>query len=120
MSQVVPPSKDEGPPTGAEGFITDGFPAPGLPRTQRHITGHNGEGKSVFLITDSGSHQRVMGESQAVANILYSTKDTPIECNGDVDIKFAQETEVSSPSPRTVVSTIAVHRNCDHDGLSLT
>ncbi|KAK7228258.1 hypothetical protein V2G26_000428 [Clonostachys chloroleuca] len=84
---------DGGPPKGAEGYITDGFPAAGLPRTQRHITGHDTEGKSVFLVTDCGSHHRNMGDNQAVANILYSTKETPIECNGDADIKFAEETE---------------------------
>lgn len=86
------------PPTGAIGFVTDGFPAPGLTRTRRHITGHNEEGKSVFLTTDSGDHHRVMGEQQAVANILYSTMETPIELNGNVDIQHAKEHEVSCPS----------------------
>ncbi|RYO96327.1 hypothetical protein DL764_007493 [Monosporascus ibericus] len=90
---ATPPTVPEGAPTGAEGFITDGFPAAGLTRTQRHITGHNSEGKSVFLTTDCGSHHRVMGVQQAVANILYSTQQTPIDINGDVDIKAAQENE---------------------------
>ncbi|CAH0054702.1 unnamed protein product [Clonostachys solani] len=86
---------DGGTTLTTKGYITNGFPAAGLPRTQRHITGHDTEGKSVFLVTDCGSHHRNMGDNQAVANILYSTKETPIECNGDADIKFAQETEAS-------------------------
>uniref|UniRef100_A0A0B7K9C6 Uncharacterized protein n=1 Tax=Bionectria ochroleuca TaxID=29856 RepID=A0A0B7K9C6_BIOOC len=91
---------DGGTTLTTKGYITDGFPAAGLPRTQRHITGHDTEGKSVFLVTDCGSHHRNMGDNQAVANILYSTKETPIECNGDADIKFAEETEASYiPSP---------------------
>ncbi|KAI1405139.1 hypothetical protein F4819DRAFT_494345 [Hypoxylon fuscum] len=81
------------PRSRAIGFVTDGFPAPGLTRTRRHITGHNEEGKSVFLTTDSGDHHRVMGEQQAVANILYSTMETPIELNGNVDIQHAKEHE---------------------------
>ncbi|TVY83917.1 hypothetical protein LSUE1_G001016 [Lachnellula suecica] len=66
------------------------FPAPGLRRTVRNITGHDAEGKEVFLSTDSGDHHTIMGEEQAVANILYSTHETPVELNGDVDIKYAK------------------------------
>ncbi|KAJ2976921.1 hypothetical protein NUW58_g7968 [Xylaria curta] len=75
VSEVKPKSvtsQDEGPPTGAEGFITNGFPAADLRRTQRHITGHNANGQSVFLITDC---------------------ETPIECNGNADMRFARENE---------------------------
>lgn len=82
----------------AAGFITSTFPAPGLPRIQRHITGHDEEGKSVFLSTDDGDHFRVMGEKQAVANIIYSTQETPIELNGNADIQKAAEKEVRKPS----------------------
>lgn len=71
------------------------FPAPGLRRSVRHITGHNAEGKGVFIKTDCGDHHRVIGNDQALANIIYSTKETPVEMNGDVDLKFALETEVS-------------------------
>lgn len=78
----------------AAGFITNGFPAPGLTRIQRHITGHDDQGKSVFLSTDSGEHYRVMGEKQAVANIIYSTQETPVELNGNIDIQKAKEAEV--------------------------
>ncbi len=35
-----------------------------------------------------------MGEKQAVMNIIYSTKETPVDLNDDVDIKFAKENEV--------------------------
>ncbi|RDW91782.1 hypothetical protein BP5796_01176 [Coleophoma crateriformis] len=76
------------------GYIADGqFPAPGLPKVVRHITGHNSEGKSIFLSTDCGAHHRVMGEKQAVANILYSTKETPVDLNGDHDIEYAAQNE---------------------------
>ena len=75
------------------GYVST-FPAPGLRRTVRHITGHNAEGKGVFIQTDCGDHHRVIGNEQALANIIYSTKDTPVEMNGDVDLKFAKENEV--------------------------
>jgi hypothetical protein len=81
------------PPPGA-GYVTTDFPVAGLSRVVRHITGHDGEGRSVFLSTDCGDHHRVMGEEQAIANIIYSTDRTPIELNGDVDIKYAKENEV--------------------------
>ena len=78
----------------AHGYIAQGFPAPGLPRTVRHITGHDAEGKAVFLSTDCGDHHLIMGEQQALANILYSTHETPVDINGDVDIKYAKENQV--------------------------
>lgn len=86
---------DGGPSDVGAGYVSE-FPAPGLPRTVRHITGHNTEGKSVFLKTDCGDHHRIMGEQQAVANILYSTVQTPVDVNGDVDIKQAEEHEVNA------------------------
>lgn len=82
--------------TGGVDFVTDGWPAPGLPKTQRFITGHDSNGKSYFVTSDHGDHHRVMGEKQAVANILYSTQETPAELSGDGDIKFAKENEVCS------------------------
>lgn len=51
----------------------------------------------MFLSTDIGDHHRTLGEKQAIANIIYSTKETPVELNGDHDIEFARSTEVSSP-----------------------
>lgn len=78
----------------AKGFITDGFPAPGLRKTQRLITGHGADGKGHFIFTDNGDHHRVMGEQQAVAVIPYSTKDNPVDLNEDVDVAFARENEV--------------------------
>ncbi|TRX91637.1 hypothetical protein FHL15_007419 [Xylaria flabelliformis] len=80
-------------PTAGAGYIVGGFPAPGLRRTVRHITGHDDNGKSVFLKVDCGDHHRIMGNNQAIANILYSTKETPVDVNGDVDIKYAAENE---------------------------
>ncbi|KAI1170033.1 hypothetical protein F4777DRAFT_592255 [Nemania sp. FL0916] len=64
-----------------------------LRRTVRHITGHDSKGQSVFLSTDCGDHHRIMGNNQAIANIIYSTKETPIKVNGDVDINYAKEHE---------------------------
>ena len=80
--------------TAAVGFITEGFPAPGLRKTQRLITGHGEDGKGHFLATDAGDHHRVMGEGQAVAAIPYSTNENPVDLNGNVDITFAMENEV--------------------------
>ncbi|OQE10141.1 hypothetical protein PENFLA_c090G05285 [Penicillium flavigenum] len=80
--------------TAAINFITEGFPAPGLRPTQRLITGNKEEdGKGHFLVTDNGDHHRVMGENQAVANIIYSTNENPVDLNDDKDIKYAQENE---------------------------
>lgn len=85
----------EGPGGAGSGYITSGFPAPGLRRTVRHITGYNSEGKSVFLGTDCGDHHRIIGDQQALANIIWSTTETPVDINGDADIKHAKENEVS-------------------------
>ncbi|KFA67228.1 hypothetical protein S40285_06292 [Stachybotrys chlorohalonatus IBT 40285] len=74
-------------------YVHSGFPAPGLRQINRHITGHNDDGKSVFLSTDNGDHHRIMGEKQAVANILYSTQETPVQLNGNVDIEKASKEE---------------------------
>ncbi|KAL3477603.1 hypothetical protein BJX99DRAFT_225812 [Aspergillus californicus] len=95
MSESAAPEAPEAPaaPPAGAGYVFNGFPAPGLRKTVRHITGHNKQGQSVFFSTDCGAHHRVMGEQQAVANILYSTKETPVDMNDDVDIKYAAEVE---------------------------
>lgn len=85
------------PPNPAIGYVQTTHPVQGLPRVVRHITGHNKEGKSVFLSTDVGDHHRVLGEKSAIANIVYSTCEVPVELNGDVDVKYARENEVCSP-----------------------
>ncbi|KAI1120191.1 NAD(P)-binding protein [Nemania abortiva] len=69
------------------------FPAPGLRQIFRHITGLNEKGESIFLGSDHGDHHRIMGEQQAVANILYSTQETPVELNGNADIEKARAQE---------------------------
>jgi hypothetical protein len=76
------------------GYIINGFPAPGLTNTVRHITGHDSEGKTVFLTTDNGDHHKIMGDNQAVARILYSTQETPVDLNEMADLKKAKESEV--------------------------
>lgn len=83
-------------------YVKDGFPAPGLPRTVRYITGHNAEGKGVFLVSDAGDHHRKMGADQALANILYSTTETPVDFNDDKDIKQAMENEVRFALPQHI------------------
>ncbi|KAI0886287.1 uncharacterized protein GGS22DRAFT_179189 [Annulohypoxylon maeteangense] len=75
------------------GYQTESFPAPGLRQIFRHITGHNDQGDSVFLQSDHGEHCRLMVEKQAVANILYSTWETPVELNDNVDVQKAKEQE---------------------------
>ncbi|KAJ8119175.1 hypothetical protein ONZ43_g3833 [Nemania bipapillata] len=83
----------EHPSKPAAGFITQDFPAPGLKRIQRHITSFDEHGKSIFLPTDCGEHHRVMGEGEALANIIYSTRETPVDINEEVDISKAKEKE---------------------------
>lgn len=88
---------DPSPPLTGAGTVTTEWPVAGLSRVMRHITGHNVEGKSVFVSTDYGDHHRVIGEKQAIGNIIYSTNVTPIELNDDIDIKYAKENEVGVP-----------------------
>ena len=80
--------------TAAIDFITNGFPAPGLRECKRLITGHGEDGKGHFLVTDTGDHHRVMGQNQAIASILYSTTENPVDLNGDVDVEYAKKNEV--------------------------
>ncbi|KAK6210527.1 hypothetical protein LQW54_006135 [Pestalotiopsis sp. IQ-011] len=77
----------------AEGYVQTPHPVQGLPRVVRHITGHDAQGKSVFLATDIGDHHRELVNKSAIANIIYSTHKHPVELSGDVDLKFAQENE---------------------------
>jgi len=81
-------------PYGPDGidFIKE-FPAPGLRKAERHITGYNEEGKGVFIKDDHGDHHRLMGANQAVQNIIYTTKDNPVELNNDEDLKYARDNE---------------------------
>jgi hypothetical protein len=78
----------------AEGYVVTPHPVQGLPRVVRHITGHNAEGKSVFLSTDVGDHHRELVNKSAIANILYSTREHPVNLNGGVDVKYSHENEV--------------------------
>jgi len=91
-------------PTEAELLSTSAgyvqtFPAPGLRRTIRHVTGHNAEGKGIFMTTDCGEHHRIIGNEQALANIVYSTKETPVDLANDADLKYAKENEVRRELP---------------------
>lgn len=81
----------------AEGYVRPVDSVQRLPRVVRHITGHNPEGKSVFLSTDSGNHHRELFDKTAIANIIYSTNQHPVELKNGVDIKYTHENEVSTP-----------------------
>ncbi|CAH0046850.1 unnamed protein product [Clonostachys solani] len=79
-------------PTKASiGYANHDFPIAGLRRVQRNITTFDKEGKSVFLSADGGDHQHVMGDKQAIQMIMYSTRETPVNLNGDVDVEKAAE-----------------------------
>ncbi|MCJ1327605.1 hypothetical protein MMC10_004276 [Thelotrema lepadinum] len=77
----------------AKGYVQTPHPVQSLPPVVRHITGHNAEGKSVFLSTDGGDHHRELVNKSATANIIYSTNQHPVELNGGEDIKYAHENE---------------------------
>ncbi|KAK8067436.1 cupin domain-containing protein [Apiospora saccharicola] len=77
----------------AEGYVRTSHPIQGLPRVVRHITGVNTEGKSVFLSTDTGDHQKELVKKSGLANILYTTREHPVDLNGDADVKYARENE---------------------------
>ncbi|KAI1456527.1 hypothetical protein F4805DRAFT_475858 [Annulohypoxylon moriforme] len=74
-------------------YYVNSFPAPGLRQIVRHITGNTANGQSRFLSSDHGEHYRFMVENQAVANIIYSTRETPVDLNGDADVVKAHEEE---------------------------
>ncbi|CCC06309.1 hypothetical protein SMACR_00524 [Sordaria macrospora] len=76
------------------GYYVESFPAPGLRQIVRHITGLNEQGDSVFLHSDHGDHHRFMVQNQAISNLLYSTQETPVDLNNNVDIQKAKEKEV--------------------------
>jgi hypothetical protein len=85
------------------------FPAPGLRNPQRILTGHDKEGKSVFIQvcfrqvckhgiieltsfqTDHGYHGAPMLGGAAAQTIMYSSDSNPIELTGDVDLEFLKK-----------------------------
>ncbi|KIA75508.1 hypothetical protein HK57_00007 [Aspergillus ustus] len=69
------------------------FPADGLRPARRFITSHNEKGEGVFVADDDGAHHRIMVQGGAVANIIYSTADNPVDLNGDKDLIYARENE---------------------------
>ena len=92
----------------AEGYVQTPHPVQGLPRVVRHITGHDAEGKSVFLSTDIGDHHRELVNKSAIANIIYSTREHPVDLNGGVDVKHSRENEVC-PDPIFLLSYRTTH-----------
>lgn len=79
----------------AEGYFQTVHPVQGLPRVVRHITANDAQDNSVFLSTDVGDHHRELVNKSAIANILYSTNQVPVDLNGDLDVKYAQQNDVS-------------------------
>lgn len=78
------------------------FPANDLRHAQRFVTTHNSSGQGVFLKDDDGAHHRVMVNGNAVANIIYSTKENPVDLNDEKDLIYARDNEVvNSSRPRT-------------------
>ncbi len=79
-------------------WTTDGpitkFPADDLRPSKRFITGHNSKGQGIFIGDDDGDHHKVMARGRGVANIIYSTKENPVELGDDVDVAYAKENEV--------------------------
>ena len=71
------------------------FPADDLRASQRFITSHNGKGEGIFVATDDGDHHRVMVNGKGVANIIYSTKENPVNVANETDIAYARNNEVS-------------------------
>ncbi|CEN60512.1 hypothetical protein ASPCAL02948 [Aspergillus calidoustus] len=69
------------------------FPADGLRSCRRFITGHNAEGKGVFIVDDTGDHHRLLVDGEAAANIIYSTNESPVDMNDDKDVKYARDNE---------------------------
>src|SRR2546429_4078180 len=78
----------------SEGGPISKFPADDLRASQRFITSHNEKGQGVFIATDNGDHHKVMVQGKGVANIIYSTKENPVDLNNEVDVKYARENEV--------------------------
>lgn len=59
---------------------------------------HRSNGKAVFVDKgDDGDHHKIMAKGKGFANIIYSTKETPVNTADDVDIKFAKANEPFPP-----------------------
>ncbi|KAL4784751.1 hypothetical protein BJX76DRAFT_356737 [Aspergillus varians] len=88
-----------------QGPITK-FPAEGLRHARRFITSHNKDGEGVFVVDDDGDHHRVMVEGLAVANIIYSTAETPVDLNDDKDLTYARDNEPAIHVPNGSVARL--------------
>jgi hypothetical protein len=81
-------------PSSQPEYEVRSFPAPGLRQIVRHITTNTDDGHSRFLESNSGEHYRFMVENRAVANIIYSTRETPVDLNDNKDVELAHKEEV--------------------------
>ncbi|RFU78521.1 cupin domain-containing [Trichoderma arundinaceum] len=91
--------------SSSKGPITK-FPADGLRPARRFITGHNKEGKGVFIADDDGAHHRIMVQGEAVANIIYSTENSPVDMNQDKDLIYARDNEPAIHVPNGSVARL--------------
>lgn len=99
-------------PKGFNGEPFTGFPGTGLPDIKRYITTHNAQGEGVFLPSDNGSHQSLMGGNGAgaggaVQNIMYTTQGSAIDMNEEADLKWARDNAVR---PNHTFLTFSIHQ----------
>ncbi|CAN8106527.1 unnamed protein product [Discula destructiva] len=91
----------------AEDHVQSPQPAHRLTSVVRHITTTNAQGDSVFLPTDIGDHRLELFNQSAVANILYCTKQVPVDLDDEVDVDYVRKTKPSmAVSHGTVCSMV--------------
>ncbi|XXG99717.1 hypothetical protein Hte_006058 [Hypoxylon texense] len=88
-----------------EGGPITRFPADDLRSIRRYITTHDSNGKAVFLDSgDDGDHHKVMVGGKGVANIIYSTAETPVNLADEADLKYAKAKEPGIHVPNGTVA----------------
>ena len=70
------------------------FPADGLHNPRRYIVGYEEDGLCHFVKDDHGDHHSLMVNGIAAQNIVFSTKKSKVDLNGEADIRFAMEKNV--------------------------
>ncbi|KAJ8108562.1 hypothetical protein OPT61_g8087 [Boeremia exigua] len=63
--------------------------AQGLPNAVCHITGHNREGKSVFLSADTNAHHPEPVYKSTIANFIDQKEQYPVELNDETNTNYA-------------------------------
>ncbi|KAI5918780.1 hypothetical protein F4810DRAFT_715142 [Camillea tinctor] len=82
------------------------FPADDLRPIKRYLTTHNSDGKAVFVSSqgDDGDHHRVMVRGKGAANIVYSTKENPVDLTDEKDLEYARSVEPGIHVPNGTVA----------------